>query len=108
MLTYINCEADQNNILVLFGADQNNAYICTIINKATNMKTFEYKGEIITIERAIGYGQYTLRGLGTSVHCTDSEICDWCDDNENEEKHSEAKEAAYRMLKNSIWEEVSE
>lgn len=72
------------------------------------MKTFEHKGETITIERAIGYGQYTLRGLGTSVHCTDSEIWDWCDDNENEEKHSEAKEAAYRMLKNSIWEEVSE
>ena len=40
------------------------------------MKTFEFNNEAITIEKT-GYGQYVLSGLGTSVHCTDSEIWDW-------------------------------
>ena len=62
------------------------------------MKTFEFNSEIITIEIA-GYGQYTLRGLDNSVHCSDTEIWDWCDDDENEEKHLNAKQAAYNMLK---------
>lgn len=52
------------------------------------MKTFEINNETITIEK-VGYGQYVLSGLSTSVHCTDSEIneilrpcamwyCDYC------------------------------
>ena len=45
------------------------------------MKTFEFNNEAITIEKT-GYGQYVLSGLGISVHCTDSEIWDWCDDDE--------------------------
>lgn len=49
-----------------------------------------------------GYGQYVLSGLGISVHCTDSEIWDWCDDDENEDKHLAAKESAYRLLVNSL------
>lgn len=65
------------------------------------MKTFEFNNETITIEQT-GYGQYTLRGLGTSVHCTDSEIWDWCDDDENAAKHESAKETAYRLLLNSL------
>lgn len=65
------------------------------------MKTFEINNETITIEE-VGYGQYVLSGLSTSVHCTDSEIWDWCDDDENEEKHLEAKESAYRLLVNSL------
>ena len=65
------------------------------------MKTFEFNNEAITIEKT-GYGQYVLSGLGTSVHCTDSEIWDWCDDDENEEKHLSAKESAYRLLVNSL------
>lgn len=64
------------------------------------MKTFEINNETITIEQT-GYGQYVLSGLGTSVHCTDSEIWDWCDDDENEEKHFAAKDAAYRVLVNA-------
>ena len=47
------------------------------------MKTFEFNNEAITIEKT-GYGQYVLSGLGISVHCTDSEIWDWCDDDEKE------------------------
>lgn len=65
------------------------------------MKTFEFNNETITIEQ-VGYGQYTLRGLDSSVHCTDSEIWDWCDDEENEEKHLYAKETAHRLLVNSL------
>ena len=65
------------------------------------MKTFEINNETITIEK-VGYGQYVLSGLSTSVHCTDSEIWDWCDDDEKEEKHLEAKESAYRLLVNSL------
>lgn len=65
------------------------------------MKTFEFNNEVITIE-ATGYGQYTLRGLGISAHCTDSEMWDWCDDDENEEKHLNAKQAAYNILKNQL------
>lgn len=65
------------------------------------MKTFEFNNETITIERA-GYGQYTLSGLGTSIHCTDSEIWDWCDDDENKEKHEFAKQTAYRLLVNAL------
>lgn len=65
------------------------------------MKTFEINNETITIEE-VGYGQYVLSGLSTSVHYTDSEIWDWCDDDENEEKHLEAKESAYRLLVNSL------
>jgi len=64
------------------------------------MKTFEFNSEIITIEKA-GYGQYTLRGLETSAHCTESRIWDWCDDEEDEEsleKSKEAKSRAYRIL----------
>lgn len=65
------------------------------------MKTIEFNNEIITIEQT-GYGQYTLRGLGTSVHCADSEVWDWCDDDENEEKHLIAKETAYNILKAAL------
>nr|DAM63490.1 MAG TPA: hypothetical protein [Caudoviricetes sp.] len=70
------------------------------------MKTFEFNNEAITIEKT-GYGQYVLSGLGISVHCTDSEIWDWCDDDwcdddENEDKHLAAKESAYRLLVNSL------
>ena len=65
------------------------------------MKTFEINNETITIEK-VGFGQYVLSGLSTSVHCTDSEIWDWCDDDETEEKHFEAKESAYRLLVNSL------
>mgnify|MGYP001173937550 FL=1 len=65
------------------------------------MKAFEINNETITIEQ-VGYGQYILRGIDISVHCTDSEIWDWCDDEENEEKHLSAKESAYRLLINSL------
>lgn len=65
------------------------------------MKTFEFNNEAIAIEKT-GYGQYVLSGLGISVHCTDSEIWDWCDDDENEDKHLAAKESAYRLLVNSL------
>lgn len=64
------------------------------------MKTFTFHNATITIEKA-GYGQYTLHGLGTSVHCTDSEVWDWCDDEENKEKHEDAKRTAYNLLKNA-------
>lgn len=65
------------------------------------MKTFEINNETITIEK-IGYGLYILEGMGTLVPCNDSEIWDWCDDEENEEKRSAAKEAAYRLLVNNL------
>ena len=65
------------------------------------MKTFECNNETITIEKT-GYGQYVLSGMGTSVHCTDSEIWHWCYDDENGEKHLSAKESAYRLLANSL------
>lgn len=61
------------------------------------MKTFEYNGEIITIE-LISYGEYMLRGLNASVRCTDSEVWDWCNDDSNEFKFEEAKKTAYNML----------
>lgn len=64
------------------------------------MKTFTFHNATITIEQT-GYGQYTLRGLGTSVHCTDSEVWDWCDDEENKQKHQDAKRTAYNLLKNA-------
>ena len=65
------------------------------------MKAFEINNETIPIEQ-VGDGQDILRGIDTSVHCTDSEIWDWCDDKENEEKHLSAKESAYRLLINSL------
>lgn len=65
------------------------------------MKKFEIHNEIITIEK-VGYGQYTLRGLGTSVHCTNSSIWDWCDDEDNEEKHLAAMQAAFDLLEKSL------
>lgn len=65
-------------------------------------RTFEFNNEIITIEQTHGYGQYILRGLGTSVRCTDSEIWDWCTDDEDEEKHLAAKKAAFTRLKNAL------
>lgn len=48
-------------------------------------KTWIYNGVEYTMIQT-GYGQYTLNGY----HCTDSEIFDWCDDEENEEKHMQA------------------
>ena len=65
------------------------------------MKTFEINNETIAIEK-IGYGMYILTGMGTSVPCNDSEIWDWCDDEENKEKHLAAKETAYRLLVNNL------
>lgn len=65
------------------------------------MKTFEYNNETITIEKA-GYGQYTLRGLGISAHCTDSKIWDWCDDDSDEDEHEAAKFRAYKILENLL------
>ena len=62
------------------------------------MKTFEFHNAKMTIESK-GYGQYTLSGLGTSVHCTDSKIWDYCTDSEDKKKHAEAKRAAYKLLK---------
>lgn len=66
------------------------------------MKKFEFKNQEISIERT-GYGQYILRGLGTSVYTTDSSIYDWCDDDSDESKYMEAQERAYQLLINSIY-----
>ena len=91
-----------------FGKFRNLPYICVIkvkqvvtIKNNKIMKTFEINNETITIEK-IGYGLYILTGMGTSVPCNDSEIWDWCDDEENKEKHLAAKETAYRLLVNNL------
>lgn len=65
------------------------------------MKTFEIDNETITVEKT-GCGPYILTGTGASVPCNDSEIRDWCDDEENKEKHQAAKETAYRPLVNNL------
>ena len=54
----------------------------------------------IEIEKT-GYGQYIIRGGKVAVHCTDSEIWDWCDDEENPTKMKEAQRAAFRAIVNS-------
>ena len=49
-----------------------------------------------------GYGKYTLKGLGISVHITDSDIWDWCDDNGNIKKHNNARRKAFQYLANNL------
>lgn len=65
------------------------------------MKTVNINGIQIQMEQK-GYGQYTLRatidGQALSAHCTDSEVWDWIDDEENEAKHEAAKATALRLL----------
>ncbi|MEG2151100.1 MAG: hypothetical protein RRY36_07775 [Bacteroidaceae bacterium] len=69
-------------------------------------KTFIYNDEEISIESTHRYGQYVLRGLGTSIHCTDAQIYDWCDDgDEDESQQEEARARAYRILKTNSFEE---
>ena len=63
-------------------------------------KQFKYGGLPIEIKRT-GYGQYTLCSGNVALHCTDSEIWDWCDDDENMEKMEAAQIAALRMIVSS-------
>lgn len=64
------------------------------------MKTFKFRNAVISIEKTHGYGQYTLRGLGTSVHCTDSVLYEFVDNREEgHKKYNAARKAAYNALK---------
>ena len=55
----------------------------------------------MSIEKA-GYGQYKLTGLGITIHYTDAETYDWCDDESNASKYKEARRRAYLALKNNL------
>ena len=55
----------------------------------------------MSIEKA-GYGQYKLTGLGITIHYTDSETYDFCDDEDNVAKCTEARRRAYLTLKNNL------
>jgi hypothetical protein len=65
------------------------------------VKKFTYYNEVITITKKKGYGQYRLEGLGTNIHCTESEIWDECDDEESS-KCEEVRERAYNILKANL------
>lgn len=49
-----------------------------------------------------GYGQYKIQGLGISVHITDSEIWDWCNDDGNRKKHNDARRKALQYLRKNL------
>lgn len=71
------------------------------------MKTFKFHNANITMTQT-GYGQYKLSGLGKTIHCTDSIIYDWCDDESNPKKHLDTRRAAYNLLKSYTIEKVVE
>ena len=63
------------------------------------MKQFKFHNAKITMERK-GYGQYTITGMGKSIHCTSSHTWDWCDDESDMGKCREDRRYAYLLLKN--------
>ena len=65
------------------------------------MKTFKFRNAQMSIEIA-GYGQYKLTGLGITIHYTDSETYDFCDDEDNVAKCTDARRSAYIALKNNL------
>lgn len=69
------------------------------------MKRATYKDIDFTMTKT-GYGQYTLsavvEGRTIKLHSTDSEMYDYLDDEEDEIKHNDALEAAWRAVDNYI------
>lgn len=65
------------------------------------MKSFKFHNAKITMERK-GYGQYTITGMGRSIHSTSSLTWDWCNDESDKTKNREAKKYAYQLLKKCI------
>lgn len=59
------------------------------------MKAIDFKVEDLSITRGNGYGQYyvttVVNGDKIKAHTTNSEAFDWFNDDENLEKHEEAK-----------------
>lgn len=57
----------------------------------------------IEISRLSGYGQYLLtakyKGKDIKVRTTNSECFDWLEDDENKEKHQDAKRYAYNTIR---------
>ena len=71
-------------------------------------KTFKFHNANMSIEATHSYGQYILSGLGIKLHTTDSEIYDYCDDEEeNPKKCKEVKRVAYKKLKSQKFYEKS-
>ena len=62
------------------------------------MKRFKFHNCNMEISQA-GYGQYNIKGLGVQIHCTESFIWDWCDDESNKKKCHEARRRAYKLVK---------
>lgn len=66
------------------------------------MKTGSFNDVDFTMERAHGYGQYTISanygGEEIRVHSTNSKAWDWLDDDSDEEMHNEAQEYCYRAI----------
>lgn len=56
----------------------------------------------LTIDRAIGYGQYIItaiyKGKEIKARTTNSQCFDWLEDDSNKAKHKEAKRYAYKKI----------